>query len=435
MTMSRRKLAAAAAAGAVLGLAGCREKGPQVVVNAAPAEADEGVRLSFFGNKYENISSRVLNEAIARFESMHPGVKVSYQGVKGRTYYRVLAQRVDSGREDDIYFVDHDTAQDFDARGVTLDLSGLPEIEAYSPLMLEQMRGRTGVIRMIPTSIAAHGLYCNLAFLEAKGLEPPQNWAEWSAQCRFFLADGVTPVVANNDSSLKSLILGVSLAGFWRTGEIGRVLDEVNAGRRTLSDLLAPGIRRAREFVAREWINPHQAISTAAAGEDLKLFARGESPFMLAGAPASRLLKRLAPELRFTVVPHPSLSSGRVLVMKPDTRLAVSARRPHQKEAVALARFLAQPDNIERFVEDICSLSPLAASSQKHLKEIAPVVQHFKENRPMVIMSDTRLSAPICLIGARLSELLLEGADEADCRRMLESEVELWRRHMAGGLA
>lgn len=435
MTVARRSLMAAAGAVAMLGAAGCREKAARVVVTDAGTAAS-GVRLTFFGNKYESISSEVLNDAIVRFERLHPGVAVTYQGIKGRAYYRVLSQRVAAGREDDLFFVDHDTAGELEARGAILDLNGVPEVAAYSPLMLEQMRGRSGVIRMLPTSIAAHGLFCNRALLEAKGFKTPKNWPEWKAQCECFLADGVTPVVANNDSSLKALVMGVALARYTRTGDIARVLSDVNEGRRKLSDVLLPGIRRALEFVRRRWVNAAAALTTAAAGEDLKIFARGESPFLLAGAPAASLLKKIAPQLRFVVVPHPSLSNGRVLVMKPDTRLAVSARCARREEAVALVRFLAQPENVERFSRDISALSPLAASPQRHLEEVAPIVRHFKEERPMAIMSDTRLAAPVCRIGTKLSELLLEGADEARCARMIENEAASWRRRFgSGGLA
>ncbi len=433
MTITRRQLAAAAGAGALLALSGCGERGPRVVVNDVVAE-DDSLRLTFFGNKYENLSSRVLNDIIRRFERLHPGVTVSYQGIKGRAYYEVLMQRVESGREDDLFFVDHDTAEALEARGATLDLSNAPEVAAYSPLMKEQMRGRTGVIRMLPMSIAAHGLYCNRDLLDAKGLKPPKSWPEWKPQCEFFLSDGVTPVIANNDSSLKSVVMGVALERYWRTGEIGRVLADVNAGRLTLFDVLLPGIRRARELVTRRWVNPATALSTTAAGEDLKLFGQGESPFLLAGAPAARYLKHLAPGLRFIVVPHPTLSAGRVLVLKPDTRLAVSAGRPRRQEAVELARFFAQPDNVERFVQDICSISPLAGGNQqKRLDEVAPVQQHYKEEKPMVIMSDTRLAAPICRIGTKLSELLLEGAGDEACREMVERETIVWRRRMSEG--
>ncbi len=434
MTMTRRTLVAGAFA--LFAAAGCREKAPRVVVTDSGAEAAQCVRLSFFGNKYESLVCQALNDAIVRFERLHPGVTVAYQGIKGRSYYRVLKQRMDSGREDDLFFVDHDTAAELDESEATLDLSDVPEVEAYSPLMVEQMRGRSGVIRMLPTSIAAHGLFCNRELLQSKGLQPPKNWLEWKAQCELFLADGITPVVANNDSSLKSLVMGVALSHYSRPGEIGRVLSDVNEGRRTLSDVLLPGIRRAQEFVRRRWVNAAAAFATAAAGEDLKVFAQGESPFLLAGAPAAGLLKQIAPHLRFVVVPHPSLSSGRVLVMKPDTRLAVSARSAHREAAVAFVRFLAQPDTVERFSRDLSALSPLAASPQKHLDEIAPIVRHFKEAGPWVIMSDTRLEAPICRIGTKLSELLLAGADEARCARMIENEAASRRRRVgAGGLA
>ncbi|MGC4440396.1 extracellular solute-binding protein, partial [Streptococcus suis] len=54
-------------------------------------------------------SSKVIDEAIARFEKKHPKVKVVYEtGIRKKDYADWLAQKIVSGKEPDVFVVPDD---------------------------------------------------------------------------------------------------------------------------------------------------------------------------------------------------------------------------------------------------------------------------------------------------------------------------------------
>ncbi|XBB58532.1 ABC transporter substrate-binding protein [Christensenella minuta] len=109
----------------------------EVVNYQMPAEAI--TTITFFGNKYEPENVTVIEKIISDFMTENPGIRVSYESLKGTDYFEALEKRMDSGKGDDVFMVNHDAVLELGAQGRLADLSGLSSIPGYTDQMLGQM--------------------------------------------------------------------------------------------------------------------------------------------------------------------------------------------------------------------------------------------------------------------------------------------------------
>ena len=134
----------------------------------------EVTTLTFFGNKYEPENVAVIEEIISSFMEENPGIRVSYESIKGNEYYEALEKRMAAGKGDDVFIVNHDILLDMEKKGQVADLSGLSTIGQYTDRMRSQME-ENGAVYWLPTSVSAFGLYCNLDLLKKHGRTVPGN--------------------------------------------------------------------------------------------------------------------------------------------------------------------------------------------------------------------------------------------------------------------
>lgn len=385
-------------------LPGCSSRNT-VVSYEEPAE--DTTTITFFGNKYEPENVTVIEEIISGFMKENPNIKVSYESVKGSEYFDALEKRMSLHKGDDVFMVNHDSALKLEAAGQLYDLSSLETIPGYTEQMLAQMEEQ-GKIYWMPTTVSAFGLYCNMDLLKEHGQTVPKNLEEWEAVCGYFVEQNITPIIANNDISLKTLAIGVGFSDEYQAGTQSEAFSKLNLGEEKLSKYLAPGFSLAEEFIERGYIDAAKALETEKTSDDLQEFVRGETPFMLTGAWAAGRVKGMEPEFKFQVVPYPVLEDGELLVMNPDTRLSINAESEHLDAAVKFVEYFTRRENIQRFADQQCSFSPLKDGSPSSVKEIQGIVPCYQTGNT-VIGSDAKLELPIWNLTAEASKALLSG--------------------------
>ena len=395
-------LAACIACGA---LSGCGVKS-QVVVYEDTGRTE--ATITYFGNKYEPENVRVIEEIISGFMAENPGVRVSYESLKGSGYFDALRKRMATGRGDDVIMVNHDVLLELQENGQVADLSGLDAISNYTDAMLSQMTEEDGSVYWLPTTVSVFGLYCNLDLLKEHGQAVPQNLGEWEQACDHFAEQGITPIVANNDISLKTLAIGLGFYQVYQEDRQAEVFEALNRGEERLSSYLRPGFALVSSFLDRGYIDAQTALTTKKTSDDLEQFARGESPFLLTGAWAAGRLDELEPGFAFEVVPLPLLEDGALLVINPDTRLSVSADSDHPDAAMDFVAYFTRPENIQRFADQQSSFSPLKGGGASSVKEVQPLIPCYEAGRT-VIGTDGLLDLPIWDLTAEASKQLLSG--------------------------
>lgn len=389
---------------AMWGTAGCGSQNR--VVNEDTQDNQENVTITFFGNKYESENVTVIEQIISEFMEDNPHIRVSYESLKGEAYYDALTKRMESGKGDDVFMVNHDILLELEAEGQVADLSGLTAISDYTDQMASQMG--EGKITWVPTTVSVFGLYCNLDLLEEHRQEIPGTLSEWEAVCNYFVDQDITPIVANNDISLKTLAIGRGFHQVYQDGNQSEVFARLNSGEEELSGYLTDGFSIVDRFIRNGYVDDEKALNTKKTSDDLKEFVEGHSPFMLTGAWAAGRVDGMKPEFEFEVAPLPILDDGSLLVINPDTRLSINADSEHLDAAMQFVDYFTQPENIQRFADQQSSFSPLKGGSPSAVKEIQPLIACYEAGRT-VIGTDDLLKFPIWELTAEVSQKLLAG--------------------------
>lgn len=369
--------------------------------------ASEKIELTFFGNKVEVQNVEIIEKILNNYMKEHPNVVITYESAKGNAYFELLDKRLRSGNGDDIFMINHDAVLQHAAQGHLKELSSLPELNRFSALSLEQMRDEAGAIYYVPTTISAFGLYCNLDLLAAHQQPVPLNYREFTAVCDYFAGKGVTPVVANNDISLKTLALAVSEYPLREAGTIAETYEKLNRGEMRLSDFLEGGFAMVAEWIRKGYVNPETTLATAKTKDDLAQFARGEAPFMLTGAWAAGTVREQA-GFRFAIHPYPILDGGNVLVINTDTRLSVNSHSKHAAQAIDFVRFFLREENLDQFARNQSSFTPLKDGKSSARTEILPLYEALQAER-YIIGADEKLNLPIWQATKEAAQMLLRG--------------------------
>lgn len=385
-------------------LAGCGKKNVVVDYEASQGEI---TTITFFGNKYEPENVSVIEEILSGFMQENPDIQVIYESLKGTEYYEVLTKRVDAGKGNDVFMVNHDTVLDMKASGRLADLSDLAGISQYTDQMYAQME-ENGKIYWVPTTVSAFGLYCNMDLLRQYGLEIPENLSEWKAACSLFQREGITPVIANNDISLKTLAIGQGFYQVYQENRQQEVFQSLNRGESQLSDYLFSSFATVSDFILNDYIDAEQALNTQKTSDDLAEFVKGEAPFMLTGAWAAGRVAAMNPGFEFQVVPYPVLEDGSLLVINADIRLGVNAEGSHVEEAKRFVEYFIRAENIEKLSDQQSSFSPLKGGRPSSVKQILPLTPSY-ESGHVVFGTDSLAEFPIWDLTAEASKGLLSG--------------------------
>ena len=404
-------------------LAGCHRSASFIFEDGTQGDK-KLTQLTMFGFKYEALNVMAIEDALHRYMAAYPQISIAYDGIKSPGYFDILEKRLATGNGDDIFMVDHERVLELGNQGKLADLSDLGTLDSFSELAKSQMWAQ-GVVHYVPTSISAFGLYCNLDLLKAHNQPVPTSLQEFEEVCDYFVNQGVIPIVANNDISLKTVAIARSLLSVYQREDTREALERFNDGRRDLAEALRPGFEFVRRMLDRGWVDAQEAAVTAKTQDDLKIFAQGTRPFMLTGAWAVSRMRELKPAFRFEVRPYPIMEDGSVLVINVDTRLSVNAASPYVAQAKQFVEFLTQKDILWEFVESQSSFSPLEENrlaGDAAIQSIGP----YLTNGRSVFGSDDNLRFPIwdltrqCVVG------MLKGDDAGAAVSRLRQLLRQW---------
>lgn len=403
-------------------LAGCSSNSTNKVQTVGE-EKKEQVTLTFFGNKADESNVHVIESIMSSFMKDHPNIVITYESIKGTDYYDTLNKRMENGTGDDIFMVNHDTMLELHAKGQVADLTGLSTIDSYTEDQKNQFVSEDGIF-WLPTTVSSFGLYCNMDMLKEHNQSVPTNIVEFETVCEYFLEKGITPIVANNDISLKTMAIGVSYFDEYQNGTERQLFTDLNSGKVGLGESLDAGLTVVEEIIQKGYVDAAVAAETQKTSGDLEAFAKGENPFMLTGAWASNRVKNdFGATFAYEVHPLPVLDDGGLIVINPDVRLSVNSDSEHIEEAKLFVEYFTQAENLQAFCDDQCSISPLKNGKESSIKEIHPVVECFEAGR-VVIVTDARLNLPIWDVTKDASQSLLNGSDKVTVIGEIDNSIQ-----------
>lgn len=378
--------------------------------------------LTFFGNKYEALSVQAIETSLHDYMNLQPNISITYESIKGTAYYDALLKRAVNGYTDDIFMVDQASTKKLSEEGILADLSDLSTINNFNNLAKSQMLSK-GDIQYVPTSISAFGLYCNEELLKEHHQKIPQNLEEFNTVCSYFVKRGITPIVANNDISLKTIILAKGLFDVYQKEHPQESMKQFNTGEKDLVKQLEPGFSLVEMMIKQHYIDTEEALKTKKTEDDLAIFAKGDRPFMLTGAWASTRLKDMNPKLSFSVHPYPILEDGSVMVVNIDTRIAVNAKGKHVEEAKAFLEYITQKDVMRSYANSFDSFMPCIDEQDVDNPVIEPMKEYMQNGR-QVIGADDNLIYPIWNLTRESVVGLLKGKTHEETLKQLDEKLK-----------
>lgn len=387
-------------------LSGCQSAEDQNYT-VPDTESAETVTLKIFGNKNEALNVMVIENILKAYMEENPGINITYESVKGNDYFDVLEKRVKSGNGDDIFMLNHDTTLELMKTGDLADLSDLSTLPDFSLGVCDQME-IDGMVPFVPTSLSAFGLYCNLDLLKAYNVAVPETYEEFLAACDTFVEKDKTPIVANNDISLKTLAISRGMFDVYQDENADKLLEQMNADPSLLAQYMRPGFEMVELFIDRGYVDAGRTLETEKTKDDLDDFVTGQYPFMLTGAWASPRVEAMNPDFSYKVYPYPVQADGSVLVTNVDTRVAVNAKGTHVEEAKKFLEYLTQKDVMWEFVDGQSSFSPLSDKRLPSDPAVQPLSSYMTNGRS-VLGADSNLEYPIWDLSRECVRQLLKG--------------------------
>lgn len=389
----------------VIFMCGCQKNSRNTVVSQHQSDQ---IELKFFGFKTEAVNVQAIEEILQDYMKENPHINITYESVKGVEYYDILSKRITSGNLDDIFMIDEDNLKKWKHSGIFEDLGDLSSISNYSTISYEQMKQSDGSIPFVPTSISAFGLYCNMDLLKQHQQNVPKNNEEFMEVCQYFVDQGITPIIANNDISLKTVAIAKGLSSLYQSDQSEEAFQQRNQDPTLLYDELTQGYAYVQMLIDRHFVDASLAIHTEKTKDDLAQFEKGEQPFMLTGAWAAVRVEKDAPDLNFQVYPYPILDDRAVLVTNIDTRVCVNAKGAHVKEAKKFMEYLTREDVMWKFVNSQASFSPLKETRIADDIKIQPLSSSMNEET-LILGSDVRIQIPLWSLTREGMKTLLEG--------------------------
>lgn len=426
MRKGNRRLKIMSLISAMLLMSGCSKQTGILFESGHEEKTEVSTPLTFFGFKEEALNVLAIEDILHRYMDQHADVSITYEGIKGTDYFDVLMKRVATSHADDIFMVDQAVVLKLEKKQKFADLSGIATADDFSDQAKSQMYSEDGKLYYVPTSISAFGLYCNEDLLHEHGQKIPENLKEFQKICDYFVNQGITPIVANNDISLKTIVLAKGMYDVYQRDDIKAQLQAFNRGERDLAQTLQPGFELVETMLQRGYIDQKQTLKTEKTKDDLVQFAKGESPFMLSGAWASPRLKDLDPAFTYSIHPYPILEDGSVLVMNIDTRIAVNASSKYKEEAIRFVEYMTQKDVMWEFVNSQSSFSPLKderIAEDETIQSIGP----YLNNGRSIIGADDNLDYPIWNLTRECVRMQLENESSDAVVAYLDEQLKAYR--------
>lgn len=391
---------------------GCSEQNQNINIILEEEEGQNGEKeekLTFLGHKADALDLVAIENSLHGFMDENEHITVTYESIKGTSiYWDAFEKRADTGNMDDIVMIDHDRMLALRAENMLADLSGLTTVDNFDVLARSQFVEEDGSVYFLPTCIAAYVLHVNLDMLEEHGQKVPTNLQEFTQVCDYFVSQGITPIVANNYTSLRSLIVAKGLYPVYQKEDPAGEIEKFNHGEADIVETLQPGIEMVGEMIEKGWFDCEEALVTDPISDDLDIFSTGERPFMIAGGWVSVRVSAMKPDFAYEVYPLPVLDDGSVLVEEVNTCVSVSADSAHLEDAKRLVEYLTRPDVVWEYCDSQNSFTPLKDDRIPADQTIAPVLPYLT-NGQSVIGSDYRLKLPLDNALTKCCEEMLQG--------------------------
>ncbi len=335
--------------------------------------------------------SSTIQPLILRFEKSHPNITITYVKSDPSQYLDRLQARIQNGNGPDI-FTYHNTWLPM----LSGDLSPLPSSvitpdvfkQAYYPVMQQDLT-QNGALYGIPMEADTLALFVNSALFQAAGVQVPNNWDQ-------FVKAAKQLTVKTPDGKIKTA--GAALGTYSNVTHApdiisllflqqGVQMNNLTASAQNESDAL--------QFYTSFALGQNNVWDGTLDNSQLA-FSKGNLAMYFGFSWDVFAIQKLNPNLNFKIYPVPNLYGKKTTVASYWVE-GVSAKSPHQKEAMEFMQYLAQKSTAQLFYTETAKTrafgEPYARRDlQSSLKDnplVYPFVSQLNDAGSSFFASDT----------------------------------------------
>ncbi len=405
---------------------GSESGGSIIILDGGSAQAQK-TAVTVYGHRTDRYSLGVIEDVLQSYMSVNSKASVSYEGAAPVNYWQALDRRYESGNLDDVFMTDRDRLLTLTEKGALADISDAVNENLFNDFARSQIYSVGDAVYAVPASISTYGLYVNYGLLEKHGKQVPRNLSEFTAVCDYFAGEGITPIICNNHSSFRSLILAKGMYSTYGKADAESEIAAFNANPSLLSETLDGGINFVYGMIENGWIDLDEAAVTENLSGDLELFIAGERPFMITGGWVSSTIKEMldgsGKSLSYGIHAFPVLDSGSVLVAQADSLLSVK-KGGNEAEAKAVVSLLTAGSTLLKLSESQSCFTPVKGQTQIYSDStIIPSASYLTKGK-YVIGSDNNLTVPLDGFLDECSEMIADGESAETVKAHLNKLLE-----------
>ncbi|MPV35662.1 extracellular solute-binding protein [Georgenia subflava] len=360
----RRSARAATVAATLLAAAACSTAGGEGVVE-----------LEFFQFKAEAFAT--FNGLVEEFNAAHPDIRVMQNQVPdSETAIRTRLVREDL--PDVMTLNGNATFGEIASAGVLYDFSDEAVLGDVSPAILEILTdlGRfEEQVNGIPFASNANAFIYNKEIFAEHGLEPPQTWSDFLTLVEELEAAGVQPYTLTLVDAWTTMPYFNQLAANLMPEDF---FDELAEDQTSFQEAFPPVAEAMLAITDRA--NPDAAGLGYDDGN--RVFANGESAILMHGSYVLPAVLALNPDLDLGsfVLPATDDPDETLLVSGVDVVVTMGANPQHEEEALEFIRFLMEPENIQRYVDEQSAV-PTLEGLEPSDPTVAEIFPFFEQER------------------------------------------------------
>jgi len=315
---------------------------------------EKGVRLTF----WQFWPSEVIEPIIEEFEKANPGVDVEMQQLTWQNGFEKIVASVSSGTQPDLCELGSTWVPRFAADGVLGDVTG--EVGALKDsLLFWESCSLNGRVYGIPWVAGTRALFYNKELFEKAGLNPdspPETWEELIECARKIHSPGNGVYGFGMNAGERYILFKKFMPFAWGNG--GKILNQ---------DLSRSEFASGENLEALVFYCSLKKYSLVEKQDVLDMaFKQGKIGLEISGGWNLKTIPADAPDLKFgvAVVPKPKACCGTHASFAGSEILVTFVKSGHQKEALKLARFLVEKQNVISLCRSAKSVQPIFRGAQ-----------------------------------------------------------------------
>jgi len=292
----------------------------------------------------------VYDEINELFEQEHPNIKVTFDAVLTKDYYRLMNARIASN-DVDIAAVNFEKDVKPPIRGsMWLDLDGSKAIQAFNKDYLDLVRpGET--YKMLPWNRLTNVVYYNKRIFRELGLDIPQTWDQFVAVAERIKQAGITPITIGAKDQWPINMVVIELEQSIVRGTRPDFYEQLSSGQAKFTDpAWIEVFRKVKQIGEYTDANPLAVSYPQAPG----LFAQGEAAMMIDGSWSLGQVQNAKPEFEVGIFILPGSDNttwNRNIAVKISDGWAINKNSAYAKEAFQYLEFFSRKDIYQKYID------------------------------------------------------------------------------------